>query len=160
LTTLPLLFALAASAALAKLPVAFLADLPTADVQQVSTRVDQLPHPIRRALATTFHQKALFIADAGRPFQETDVVLTKPGDKPLPFRRLQFAFPTSKYFVVYYESGGYGRSVAALVFSRPVLGTSKFIWGGVELADPAKTLSELIRRIQHRKFMDHLPFIW
>jgi hypothetical protein len=148
--------------AAAKAPAKVVDDLSRARATDVATRVAQLPKPLRTALAKSFRQRALFIADAGQPFQVTDFIIIRPGQKELPFRRLIFAFRADRHFLVYYQMGGYGQSLSALVFSAPIRGRCEFIWGGVELdyEKPAKTPADLIRRIVRHKLMDHLPFYW
>ena len=84
----------------AKAPTEVVADLPTADTRDIYTRVAQLPPSLRRALTKTFHQRELFIADAGQPVQETDVIIATRGYKPLPTRRLEFAFRTRSFWIV------------------------------------------------------------
>ena len=61
------------------------------------------------------------MADAGQPYQVTDVL----GPKPLPFRRLIFAGTSPGYCVVYYECGGIGThqevSLYCVSFGKAVL---------------------------------------
>jgi hypothetical protein len=158
---LALLIAFAATA-VAKPPATVLEELQRSERRPVWTRADQLPVSLRSALAKTFEQKRLFVADARAPYQDScSVIVVGSNYKPLPNRRLQFAFATDRYFVVYYEQGGYGHSADVLVFSRPAAGASKFIWGGAEaVMDPARTPAELVGRIQRGKLMDDLAYIW
>jgi hypothetical protein len=116
----------------AKAPPEVLHDLPTADFRHVVTRVKELPAPIRSALAKAIGQRSLFMADAGRPFQDTDFVIIKPGYQPLPTRRLYFAFRTSRFFIVHYQAGGYESAAKTLVFSYQSSAAIRDIWGGVQ----------------------------
>ena len=154
-----ILCALATHPVEAKAPREVLHDLPTADVRHVVTRVKQLPTPIRTAIAKAIGQRSLFIADAGRPFQDTDFVMVKPGYQPLPTRRLYFLFRTSKFFIVHYEAGGYESAAKTLVFSYNAAAPSRYVWGGVQW-ERAKTPSELIVSIQHNKLMDDKRYFW
>ena len=119
----------------AKAPTEVVADLPTADTRNIYTRVAQLPPSLRRALTKTFHQRELFIPDAGQPVQETDVIIATRGYKPLPTRRLEFAFRMRSFWIVYYSSWGYEHASTALVFSYS---RARFVWGGVEF-EPSRS---------------------
>jgi hypothetical protein len=149
------------ASALAKPPEAVLEELRQPPPRPLITRADQLPPSIRGVLARTFDQTVLFIADAGGPYQESCSVIVTGAYKPLPSRRLRFAFPTNRYFIVYYEAGVYGHSANALVFSRHAIGAPKFVWGGAEpVMDPANTPAALVRRIDRGKLMDDLEIMW
>jgi hypothetical protein len=124
-----ILCALATPPVEAKAPRELLRDLPTADVRRVVTRVKQLPTPIRSAIAKAIGKRSLFMADAGRPFQDTDFVIVKPGYQPLPTRRLYFAFRTSRFFIVHYQAGGYERAAKTLVFPYPSSEPIRYILG-------------------------------
>lgn len=52
------------------------------------------------------------MADAGKPFQATDVVMGPP----LPFRRLVFAAISARYCLVYYEYGGITQGTVVRVY--------------------------------------------
>ena len=153
---------LSATAADARAPSTVVEELRGAQVSDVATRVGQLPKPLRTALAQAFRERQLYIADAGQPYQVTDVVIVRPGERQLPFRRLLFAFRAGTHYVVYYQMGGYGQSISALVFAPHDAVRYRLVWGGVErdYDKPAKTPAELIRRIAQDKLFDHLPFLW
>ena len=154
--------ALWAARADARAPSAVVREFAHAPISEVSTRVAQLPPSLRVSLAKTFQQRQLYIADAGQPYQVTDVVILRPGQRELPFRRLLFAFRAGVYHVVYYEMGGYGQSVSAVVFAAPGSRSYRFIWGGIErdYQRPAKSPAAVVHRIVRNELMDHLPFVW
>lgn len=88
------------------------------------------------------------IADAGKPYQSTDVL----GPKPLPFQRLVFAGTAPGYCVVYYECGGFAaRQEMSLYRLSP--GQAVLAWRA-ELQDDRKllTLPELRNVIDKGKF--------
>src|SRR5438477_12609860 len=122
--------AMGATRADARAPSALVQELAHAPISDVSTRVAQLPLALRASLARAFRQRQLYIADAGQPYQITDFVILRPGQRELPFRRLLFAFRAGTYHIVYYEMGGYGQSVSAVVFAAPDSRSSRFVWGG------------------------------
>jgi hypothetical protein len=146
----------------ARAPSALVQELAHAPISDVSTRVAQLPSSLRVSLAKTFQQRHLYIADAGQPYQITDVVILRPGQRELPFRRLLFAFRAGTHHVVYYEMGGYGQSVSAVVFAASDSRSYRFVWGGIErdYERPAKTPAAVVHRIVRNELLDHLPFIW
>jgi hypothetical protein len=154
--------ALGALRADAKAPSTLTQELARAPISDVTTRVAQLPSALKTSLAKAFQQKQLYIADAGQPYQVTDVVVLRPGERELPFRRLLFAFRAGTYHVVYYEMGGYGQSVSAVVFASPDRRHYRFVWGGIErdYQRPAKTPAAVVQRILRNELFDHLPFIW
>lgn len=147
---------------LGKVPDAIKEELTTKPITQIMLQTDHLPVELRVALASSFNQKELFLANAGASFQETDAVVVEAGSKPLPARRLLFAFRTGPYYVVYYESGGYGLAASALVFSAAASGHYSLLWGGVErdYDKLARTPNELIERIARDKLLDNRAFVW
>ena len=162
IATVAIAAVLGAEQAAARAPSALVRELVHAPISDVSTRVAQLSSSLRSSLAKTFGQQQLYIADAGQPYQVTDVVVVRPGQRELPFRRLLFAFRAGTYHVVYYEMGGIGQSVNAVVFAAPDSESCRFVWGGVErdYQRPAKSPAALVHRIVRNELMDHLPFIW
>jgi hypothetical protein len=154
--------ALGTARADARPPSALVQELAHAPISDVTTRVAQLPSSLRASLAKAFRQRQLYIADAGQPYQITDFVILRPGQRELPFRRLLFAFRAGTYHIVYYEMGGYGQSVSAVVFAAPDSRSYRFVWGGIErdYERPAKTPAAVVHRIVRDELIDHLPFVW
>jgi len=146
----------------AEVPQSILNDLSTIREERVCKTTQNFPPQIRRALARTFRQKKLEMADAGMPFQQTDFAIRRAGAPVLPTRRLIFAFETSRYFVVYYESIAVGLGANALIFRVNPSGHVTLVWGGVETdyANLAKSPHNLVRRLRLHKLIDDQPFMW
>jgi hypothetical protein len=99
--------------------------------------VEKLPASIKTAFAALTHQSQFDMADPGREFQVTDVIMHEG----LPSRRLIFAGISDKECFVHYERGGYGHSYYVVVFStEPSKAT--FIWGRA-LPKPAANIAGL-----------------
>lgn len=143
-------------------PKKVVVSLTASPASQAIIRTRDLPRQIQLALARAFHQKVLYLADPKAAFQETDLVITKPGEKLLPTRRLLFGFAVGKHFVVYYESGGNGLGANALIFTTEREKLPSLVWGAVEVdyEHLAKTPTELIERIRGGRLIDDLPFSW
>jgi hypothetical protein len=146
----------------AAVPASIMRDLVSTRSPRVAVKSGDLPKDVQNALARTFQQKKLKLADAGEPFQRTDLVTIRPGEKLLPRRRLLFGFGTSQHFVVYYESSSVGLGANALVYSTAKPGSARLVWGGVEVDHDnlAKDPDQLIRRLRRGKLIDDQPFIW
>jgi hypothetical protein len=147
---------------LSAVPRQALTDLANAREYNVVRTKSQLPSKLRHALAKSFKQKYLDMADAGKPFAQTDFAIRHSDASVLPTRRLLFAFGTPTYFVVYYESNDVGLGANALIFQISASGNATFVWGGVEkdYADLAKSPRDLVSRLQQEKLIDDRHFIW
>ena len=80
-----------------------------------------IPEPVQDRL---LGKKSLYgMADAGQPYQTSDIV----GPKPLPFRRLIFAALSAGYCLIYNEYGGfmYGQEVSLYCLSA---GQATLVW--------------------------------
>jgi hypothetical protein len=128
---------------------------------KIITRHEKLPGNVRAALAQAFQQQRLFMANPGEVFQQTDVLVIKPGRKELPTRRLLFAFGTETHFVVYYESVSAGLGANALIFLVQG-GVATLAWGGVEVDHDklAKNPGELLSRICAGQLISDRAFLW
>jgi hypothetical protein len=145
----------------AGVPPSVTRDICGGQVFEFITRQQMLPANVRVALAKTFQQKKLLLANPGEDFQQTDFAVIKPGHAGLPTRRLLFAFRTASYFVVYYESLSAGLGANALVFS--INGkNAKMSWGGVEVDHDklAKNPAELMKRICNGRLISDRAFFW
>ena len=93
---------------------------------QIVTSIRGLPLGVRDGLQTLFGSQALDIADPGREFQVTDVIV-KPG---LPIRRLVAAGCSIDHCLVYYERGGIAHTWQAALFHWTPAAT-RFEAGGI-----------------------------
>ncbi len=92
---------------------------------QIVTSIRGLPLGVRDGLQTLFGSQALDIADPGREFQVTDVIVNPK----LPIRRLVAAGCTIEYCLVYYERGGRAHTWHVALFHWTPAET-RFEWGG------------------------------
>jgi hypothetical protein len=128
----------------------------------VITRVAALPPPLRRSLARAFRAPRLELASVGERVRETDFHIVgdpeSDADARAPYRRLIFAFETSRHYVVYYEHRA-PIAGTALAFTKDRV--PKFVWGGVDFDEPwAKSPRALARRILRNRLIDDKPFYW
>ena len=86
------------------------------------------------------------MADAGQPYQVTDVI----GPKPLPFRRLVFAGTSPGYCVVYNEYGGYGTGQEVSLY-RLMPGQAVLAWQANVRDQRCLTLAELRDAVSQSK---------
>jgi len=93
---------------------------------QIVTSIRGLPLGVRDGLQTLFGSQALDIADPGREFQVTDVIV-KPN---LPIRRLVAAGCSIDHCLVYYERGGIAHTWQVVLFHWTPAAT-RFESGGV-----------------------------
>jgi hypothetical protein len=82
-------------------------------------------------------QYPLEMADPGRPFQVTDVVV----DKTLPGRRLIAAYAAADDWIVHYEAGGVAHTYH-VAFFRIHGKTAAFVWQG-RVAHPLSGIAAL-----------------
>ncbi|EDY16811.1 hypothetical protein CfE428DRAFT_5620 [Chthoniobacter flavus Ellin428] len=90
------------SADTAKLPAADREHLLQAKDPPLVTTMHEIPAEVVEACAAASSGGGFELADAGQPFQATDVIIGKP----LPGKRLIWAARLPGYMVVHYESGG------------------------------------------------------
>jgi hypothetical protein len=133
-------------------------DLQRPHIVRIDRSVAKLPQELKESLRRVFKQRKLSIADPGKPFRDTDFIVTAAMAK-LPARRLSLAFSTPRFYYVYYRSGGYGTAGNLLAFSRGD-GAYKFVWGGVEFADEPSTPQEVSKRVRQNSFDDSKKFEW
>ena len=145
----------------ARVPTSLSKNLCQAHPLGIIKRKDGLPQSIRSALTRAFQEREFSIADPTEDFQRTDFVTVETGRKPLPTRRLLFAFKTAEHFVVYYESSNMGLGANALIFSNSE-SRPRLVWGGVEpdYNKLAKTPGELMNRICKERLISDRRFLW
>ena len=142
------------------LPQEPLLELKSGKIKRTMTKVEDIPAPLRTALAKTFQQNSL---ELGNPHDRIGGSVTYTGDpsRRAASRRLIFAFETKQYAFVYYESGDPENSAACLVFSVSNPQSPRFVWGGADMKKPfAKSPAQLRAKILHGKLPDNFPFIW
>jgi len=93
---------------------------------QIVTSIRGLPLGVRDGLQTLFGSQALDIAEPGREFQVTDVIV-KPN---LPIRRLVAAGCSTDHCLVYYERGGIAHTWQVALFHWTPAAT-RFESGGI-----------------------------
>ena len=93
---------------------------------QIVTSIRGLPLGVRDGLQTLFGSQALDIAEPGREFQVTDVIV-KPN---LPIRRLVAAGCSTDHCLVYYERGGIAHTWQVVLFHWTPAAT-RFESGGI-----------------------------
>ena len=150
----------AVSVGVAAPPAAVREELSQVSQLDAIRRVQELPQPLRRALATAFEQRSLHLGDGGAPLGSS---FTYSGDQlaSAQRRRLCFAFDTPKYHVVYHQSGHPEDATKVLIFARAAQRVPRLVWGGVEFGGPhADSPQQLQRRILRGRFADDLPYIW
>lgn len=99
------------------------------------------------------------IADRGRPYIATDVVLL-PEMRGLPNRQLQVATRSEKYVLLAYHVGGYGQGFCVLAFSitpneheaHPIL-----IATLTDFRVPHDTVSDIAQAFEHGKLQQYRP---
>ena len=84
-------------------------------------KVEALPTPVKTALAATFGQSSLKMANPGEPFNATDVMDSYPT------RRLIFAGCTKERCLVHYEKGGRGQQYLAILFKLDDKGNADIV---------------------------------
>ena len=92
----------------------------------IVTSVRGLPLGVRDLMQKMFGTVSLDIAEPGRPFQATDVLVTPS----LPIRRMVFAGCSADFHcLLYYERGGIATARLVMLF-RWTPAESRFEWGG------------------------------
>ena len=120
-----------------------------------------MPGSLRRALAKTFEQSKLWMANPKEPMNEVrGFYMGLPGEK-RPDRRLILGFETDRFFYVYYEQA-HPWSAAALVFAKAPDIKKPLIWGGADIRMPPydRTREQLRTRILKNRLDDSKKFFW
>jgi hypothetical protein len=120
-----------------------------------------MPNALRHALATTFGQSKLWIANPSEPMNEMRGFYIGLPNENRPERRLIFSFETDRFFYVYYEQA-HPWSAAALVFSKVLNTKKRLVWGGADIRMPPydRTPEQLRRRILKNRLNDSRSFFW
>lgn len=110
---------------------------------------NEIPQAIRNAFATMTREKPFALAEPGARFNATDLI-----EPNLPTRRLVFAGACDNRWLIQYEHGGIGKSVALSVMQLNKDESVSFIWGRA-LHGPAANLNELRNAIKSGDFYDY-----
>ena len=89
------------------------------------SHVADLPPAVLEAARLEFGSQSFEMADAGGPWNATDVAVGS-----LPFRRLIWATAVDEHFILHYEMGGIGHSWHVLVFGPIQNGRRECVWAG------------------------------
>jgi hypothetical protein len=120
----------AAHLSLGSPPNALIRDLDHMVAVRTFQSVAALPTSLKQALARTFDQKELELANPSNPERRSSFAQS---EKPLPpARRLRFSFETKNYFIVYYDVGHPWGSAFVLAFPKEPQQEMKVSWGGAD----------------------------
>jgi len=151
------------SAALAGLPVvssAGVTKLAAADRQHLLqvkdaplvTTMHQIPAEVVAACAAASSGGGFELADAGQPFQATDVIT----EKNLPGKRLIWAARLPGYMVVHYERGGIAHSFHVMVVALDSSRKAHVVWAAA--ARLMKSYAEFREALVGGKLDDTFPY--
>jgi len=87
----------------------------------------EVPEEIVRACAAVSSGKDFRLADAGQPFQVTDVITNEK----LLSKRLIWGARIPGYFVVHYEHGGFAHSYHVLVVAVDAAKKARVVWSAL-----------------------------
>jgi hypothetical protein len=125
--------------------------LQAADAPLVTTMHD-IPADVIKACAAASSGGGFELADAGRPFQVTDVIT----EKNLPGKRLIWAARIPGYLVVHYERGGIAHSYHVMVIALESSKKPHVVWAAA--AKPMKNYGEFRAALIAGKLDDTLPY--
>jgi hypothetical protein len=154
--------ALALSAhALGGPPKAVIEDLGRFQVSREFRSVRAMPYLLRHALAKTFEQSKLWMANPKEPMNEMRGFYVGLPNEKRPERRLIVGFETDRFFYVYYEQA-HPWSASALVFSKVRDNKKPLLWGGADIRMPPydRTPGQLRNRILKNRLDDSKNFFW
>ena len=145
-----------ASAAVTRLPAQVRAALerPTSVPMLFSTA--QLPSAVKRACASVIAEHRFWLADPGKPYNETDV----DWDFRIPGRRLIWAAHVPGYYVIHYEQGGRGHGYSVLVVQYTRGSPANVAWAaaGGSLKKPLRDYRAFVSAIRLGTLDDTMPY--
>jgi hypothetical protein len=136
----------------ARLTSAEAAQVLTAECNTVKT-TGAFPEALKIAFRDATKLREFSLADPGENYQATDVIT----DRKLPWRRLVFAGQCGKYWVVYYERGGFAHSYGAVVFEPLSTRAMRLVWGG-QGGSRAKDWEELNAEVSSREMREDAKY--
>ena len=168
-----------ASQGLSMPPKVVVDDLSHLEIQRVFPTVQSMPQSLQRALARTFHQPTLSMANPTENLRNEmtpgiepehyyphrakngEVITVGPVNPSSPDRRLLFGFETGRFLYVYYQQA-HPSSAACLVFAKKVRLGRALVWGGADVRMPRyeSTPRGLANRILSNRLDDSEDFFW
>jgi len=149
------LFASTSATALAQVTKLAAADreklLKATDAPLVTT-MHEIPAEVVKACAAASSGGGFELADAGKPFQVTDVIT----DEKLPGKRLDWAARIPGYMIVHYETGGIAHAYHVMVVALDPEKKAHVVWAA--LAKPMKSYAEFRAALIAEKLDDRLPY--
>jgi hypothetical protein len=145
-----------ASAAVTRLPTQVRAALDRPTSVQMLFSTAQLPSAVKRACASVIAKHRFWLADPGKPYNETDV----EWDFRIPGRRLTWAARVPGYYVIHYEQGGRGHGYSVLVVQYMRGSFAKVAWAaaGGSLKKPLRDYRAFVSAIRAGTLDDTLPY--
>lgn len=113
-------------------------------------RMSEIGPSVTDAISLSLHWGRLEIADQGKPWNATDVVV----DRSLPFRRLIWAAAVRGYVVIHYELGGRGHGYHILVISPPNRSGKRFLVWSAVLPHRASDFGDFMQMLDAGSFND------
>ena len=105
---------------------------------KVVSKTEGIPANVKQALSKIAREPSFAMADPGRKFQATDVVVGRK----LPWRRLVFAGVQDDKWFIHYERGGFAHGYYVAAFKADSRGDARFVWG-CGVGKSAETLEQL-----------------
>jgi hypothetical protein len=152
---LAVVFASLSTTALAQVTKLAAADreklLKAADAPLVLT-MHEIPPEVVKACAAASSGGGFELADAGKPFQVTDVIT----DEKLPGKRLDWAARIPGYMVVHYEIGGVAHAYHVMVVALDPDKKAHVVWAA--LTKPLKSYPEFRAALIAGELDDQFPY--
>jgi hypothetical protein len=116
------------------------------------TKMREIPEEVVKACAAASSGGGFELADAGQPFQVTDVI----SNEKLPGKRLDWAARIPGYMIVHYETGGIAHSYHVMVVALDSGKKAHVVWAA--LAKPLKSYAEFREALIAGKLDDSFPY--
>ena len=145
-----------ASAAVTRLPANVRAALERPTSVQMLYSTAQVPSAVKRACASVMADHRFWLADPGKPYNETDV----EWDFKIPGRRLIWAAHVPGYSIIHYEQGGRGHGYSVLVVQYTRGSRANVAWAaaGGSLKKPLRDYRAFVSAIRAGTLDDTLPY--
>jgi hypothetical protein len=145
-----------ASAAVTRLPANVRAALERPTSVQMLYSTAQVAPAVKRACASVMADHHFWLADPGKPYNETDA----EWDLKIPGRRLIWVAQVPGYYVVHYEQGGRGHGYAVLVVQYQRGSPANVAWAAVggSLKKPLGDYRAFVNAVRSGRLDDTLPY--